>query len=170
MCLIFWSCTDDRSLDPEDFEARPTFEVNVFQTQYAAELINAGNDSIPVSNTLRDYIDVDFLNEQFNADYLVGLTFKVLAGNSINRRQNLNFIFYDDNDVETYRVSEPIAAGTEDQPTVKSFSVVLNAQEIAIITSSVRAEFFVRQASTATNSGRMQVECIVEASYLYTGE
>lgn len=170
ICLILWSCTDDRDLDTNEFEARPSFETNVFQTQYSADLINSGNDSIPVPNTIRDYIDIDFLNEQFNDDYLENLEFKFLAENSINRRQTIDFVFFDRNNSETFRVTEPIAAGTEDSPTVKNFSVVLTPQEIDIITSSTRAEFFVNQPSAATNSGAMRLECIVEGGYLFSGE
>ncbi|MFO7744440.1 MAG: hypothetical protein R6V36_03535 [Psychroflexus sp.] len=170
ICLAFFSCTDDRSLDYEDFEASPTYEVNVFQTQYSAAQINIGNDSIPNPNNIRDYIDVDFLNEQFNNDYLESLEFKFLAENSINRRQTIDFVFFDSNNSVTFRVTEPIPPGTESSPTIKSFSVVLSPQEIDIITSSIRAEFFVNQPSAATNSGDMRLECIVEAGYLFTGE
>lgn len=168
-CLFFLSCTDDRSFNDEDFEATPTFEVNLFQTQYSAELINTGNESTPVPNTLHDFIDADFLNKQVNED-LVGLKFEVLAENSIDRVQNLNFVFYDVNDLETFRVSEPIAAGAEGNPHIQNFSVVLEPLEIESIITSVRAEFFVNQASSATNSGEMRLECIAEASYLFTGE
>ncbi|MBZ9787102.1 hypothetical protein LB456_06480 [Psychroflexus sp. CAK57W] len=168
-CLFFLSCTDDRSFNDEDFEATPTFEVNLFQTQYSAELINTGNESTPVPNTLHDFIDVDFLNKEVNED-LVGLKFEVLAENSIDRVQNLNFVFYDVNDLETFRVSEPIPAGAEGSPSIKNFTVVLGPAEIERIITSVRAEFFVTQASAATNTGSMQLECIAEASYLFTGE
>lgn len=170
ICLFFLSCTDDRPLDTDDFEAKPSFETNVFQTQYSAESINIGNDSIPVPNTIHDFIDVDFLNSQFNADYLESLKFTVLAENSINQRQTLDFVFFDVNDVETFRVTEPIPAGSIGNPTLKEFFVDLNPQEIEIITSSVRAEFFINQPSQATNSGTMQLECIVEGGYLFTGE
>ena len=170
ICLFFLSCTDDRPLDTDEFEARPSFETNVFQTQYSAGSINTGNDSIAVPNTIHDYIDVNFLNEEFNADYLERLRFTVLAENSIDQPQNLDFIFFDNNDVETFRVTEPIPAGSTGNPTLKEFSVDLNTEEIEIITSSVRAEFFVTQPSTANNSGTMQLECIVEGGYLFSGE
>lgn len=169
-CLFFLSCTDDRDLNTDDFEARPSFETNVFQTQYSAELINSGNDSSLGPNTIRDFIDIDFLNEQFNEDYLESLEFKFLAENSINRRQTIDFIFFNSTNGVTYRVTEPIAAGTEDDPTVKTFSVVLSPQEIDLITSSTRTEFYVNQPSSATNSGHMQIECIVEGGYLFSGE
>ena len=170
ICLFFLSCTDDRPLDTDEFEARPSFVTNVFQTQYPAELINTGNDSNTGQNKLRDFIDVDFLNEEFNADYLERLRFTVLAENSIDQPQNLDFIFFDNNDLETFRVTEPIPAGSTGNPTLKEFSVDLNTEEIEIITSSVRAEFFVTQPSTANNSGTMQLECIVEGGYLFSGE
>jgi hypothetical protein len=169
-CLIFLSCTDDRSLDTDNFEVRPSFEANVFQTEYSAALINSGNDSIPVPNSIRDFIDIDFLNEEFNDDNLESLEFKFLAENSINRRQTFDFVFFNSDNGETFRVTEPIPAGTEEDPTVKSFSVVVSPQDIDIITTSIRAEFFVNQPSAATNSGSMRIECIVEGEYLFTGE
>jgi hypothetical protein len=170
ICIIFFGCTDDRSLDSDDFEVSPRFETNVFQTQYTAELINAGNDSIPIPNTISDFVDIDFLNEQFNADYLESLEFKFLAKNSINRPQTLDFIFFDVDDSETYRVTEIIPSGNLSDPTIKTFSVELNPQQIDIITSSIRAEVHVNQPGTARNLGEMQIECIVEAGYLYSGE
>ncbi|NEV94476.1 hypothetical protein G3567_10015 [Psychroflexus sp. YR1-1] len=168
-CLIILSCTDDRPLNYEDLEARPVFEFNVFQTRYSASLINAGNQSVPVPNSLRDFVDLDFFNEDFNEN-LVSLEFKFLAENSIDRIQQLDFIFYDANARETFRISEPIAAGAEGNPSTQEFSVVLNPLEIAQITSSVRAELLINQASSATNSGEMRLECIVEAGYLFSAE
>jgi len=170
ICVIFFSCTDERSLDSDDFEVIPRFEANVFQTVYTAELINAGNDSIPIPNTIRDFVDIDFLNEQYNADYLESLEFKFLAENSINRPQTLDFIFFDIDDFETFRVTETIPSGSLTGPSIKTFSVELNPQQIDIITSSIRAEVFVNQPRAATNIGEMQIECIVEAGYLYPGE
>lgn len=168
-CFIFLSCTDDRSLD-NNFEVRPVFEANVFQTQYSADLINTGNDSIPVPNVIKDYIDVDFFNEQVNDDYLETLEFKFLAENTINRNQTLEFVFFDAMNNATFQVTEPVQAGSENNPTLSSFSVILNPQEINIITSSIRAEITISQPSGATNSGNMTIECILEAGYLYTGE
>lgn len=168
-CLIVLSCTDDRSLNYEDLEASPAFEINVFQTRYSASLINAGNQPTPVPNSLRDFIDLDFFNEEFNED-LVRLEFKFLAENSIDRIQQLDFIFYDANAMETFRISEPIAAGAEGNPNIQDFSVVLSPLEIEQITSSIRAEIYINQASSATNSGEMRLECIVEAGYLFSVE
>lgn len=169
-CLVFFSCTDDRSLDYEDFEARPSFVANVFQTQYTAELINSGNDSIPTPNSIRDFIDINIFNESFNVNNLIRLEFKFLAENSINREQSLGFVFFDANGNETFELTEPIPEGRADNPTLKSFSVELNAQEIDRITSSIRAEISIDQPSTATNTGEMRLECIVEGGYLYPGE
>ena len=169
ICVFFFSCIDDRSLDYEDFKLIPRFESNVFQTQYLAEKINAGNDSIPIPNTIRDFVDVDFLNEQVNADYSESLEFKFLAENSINRPQTLSFIFFDVDDFETFRVTETIPSGNLSDPTIKTFSVELNSQQIDIITSSIRAEILVNQPRAATNLGEMEIECIVEAGYFYSG-
>jgi hypothetical protein len=170
ICVIIFSCTDDRSLDSDDFEVSPRFVANVFQTQYSAEQINAGNDSIPIPNTIHDFVDIDFLNEQYNADYLESLEFKFLAKNSINRPQTLDFIFFDVDDFETFRVTETIPSGNLSDPTIKTFSVELNSQQTDIITSSIRAEVFVNHTRAATNLGEMQIECSVEAVYLYLGE
>lgn len=165
-CLIFFSCTDDRSLETEDFEASPVFETNVFQTQYTAQLINAGNESNP--NQIRDFIDINIFNESFNDD-LVSLEFEFRAENSIDREQTMDFIFFDSNDVETYRITLPIAAGTVGSPNIENFTVVLDPLEIDKITTSVRAEIFVEQPTAASNSGDMRLDCIVEAGYLFTG-
>jgi len=170
ICVIFFSCTDDRYLDYDDFEVNPKSEANVFQTQYLAEHINAGNDSIPVPNTIRDFVDIDFLNEQVNADYLESLEFKFLAENSINTPQTLDFIFFDVDDFEIFRVTETTPSGNLSDSTIKTFSVELNSQQIDIITSSIRAEVLINQPRAATNLGEMQIECIVEAGYIYTGE
>jgi hypothetical protein len=166
--LIFIGCTDDRDLDTDGFELSPVFEANVFEAEYSAELINAGNDSIPVPNSIIDFIDIDFLNEEFNTGNLVGLEFMFLAENSINRRQNIDFIFFDINDSETFRVTESIPAGSENNPTPKTFSVALTPAQLEIITTSIRAEFLVNQPESATNSGRLRMECIVEGSYEFT--
>lgn len=168
--LILLGCTDDRSLDYDDFEARPSFQINFFEIEYPTELINSGNDSIPVPNTIRDFLDVDFLSEEFNEDYLESLEFIFLAENSINQPQTINFVFLDGNGVVTFRLTERIEAGEEDNPTVQNFSAELTPQEIDLITSSVVAQILISQPSEASNTGMMQIECILEASYLYTRE
>lgn len=171
ICVIFFGCTDDRSLDSDDFEVSPRFEVNVFQIQYPAQLINAGNASIPSPNTIREFVDTDFLNEQFNADYLESLEFKFLAENSINRPQTLKFIFFDVGGLETFRITHSIAGGNESNPEIESFADLYNTPlDIQKITNSVRLEVFFSQPSQATNNGVMSLECIIEAGYLYTRE
>ncbi|WP_019037462.1 hypothetical protein [Psychroflexus tropicus] len=168
--ITYLGCTDDRDFDTDDFELNPIFELNVFEAEYSAGLINTGNDSIPVQNSIRDFIDVDFLNEEFNVDNLVELEFKFLAENSINRRQTIDFVFFDVNNIETFRVTEPIPAGSVDNPTIKTFSVALTPQELETITTSIRAEFLVNQPASNSNSGRLRMECVVEGSYEFAGE
>jgi len=168
--LLLLSCTDDRDLDSDEFEFAPVFEANVFEAEYPAELINVGNDSIPVPNSIIDFIDINFLNEEFNTDNLVGLQFMFLAENSINQRQTINFVFFDVNDIVTFRVTEPIPAGSVDNPTLKTFSVALSPQQLESITKSTRAELLVNQPSSNSNSGRLRMECVVEGSYEFGGE
>ena len=168
--LILISCTDDRDLDTNGFELSPVFEVNVFDAEYTAGLINTGNDSIPVPNSIIDFIDIDFLNEEFNTGNLVGLKFTFLAETTINRRQNVNFIFFDTNDSETFRVTESIPVGSRSNPTFKTFSVALTPQQLERITTSIRAEFLLNQPTSNSNSGRLRMECIVRGSYEFTEE
>lgn len=167
-CVVFLSCTDDRILENDDFQIAPTFEANVFQTEYTAELINNGNDSLLGPNVIRDFIDVDFFNEQVNDDYLETLVFKFRAENTINRDQILEFVFFDDMNVETFRITQTIDAGNASSPTLR-FSVNLDSSEIDAITSSIQAEISISQPSTASVPGNMQLECILKAGYLYTG-
>jgi len=165
ICVIFFGCTDDRSLDSDDFEVSPRFEVNVFQIQYPAQLINAGNNSI------REFVDTDFLNEQFNADYLESLEFKFSAENSINRPQTLKFIFFDVGGLETFRITHSIPQGNVSNPKIERFADLYNTQlDIQKITNSVKLEVSLSQPSQATNNGIMSLECIIEAGYLYTRE
>ena len=96
--------------------------------------------------------------------------YKTVVKTIDNKTQTLDFIFFDIDDFETFRVTETIPSGSLTGPSIKTFSVELNAQQIDIITSSIRAEVSVNQPGAATNLGEMEIECIVEAGYLYPGE
>lgn len=171
ICVIFLGCTDNRPLDSDDFEVSPRFEVNLFQIQYPTQLINVGYDSIPFPDTIRQFVNTDFLNEQFNADYLKSLEFKFLAENSINTPQTFKFTFFDADGVETLTITHSIAGGNESSPQTERFADPYTTQsDIEKITNSVELEVFFSQPSQASNNGIMNLECVIEAGYLYTGE
>ena len=163
ICVIFLGCTDNRALNSDDFELSPRFEVNLFQIQYPAFLINVGNDSI------RQFVNADFLNEQFNADYLKSIEFKFLAENSIDTPQTFKFIFFDADGVETLTITHSIEEGDESTPKTERFANLYTTQsDIEKITNSVELEVVFSQPLSASNNGIMNLECVIEASYLYT--
>ncbi|PKG41276.1 hypothetical protein [Psychroflexus sp. MES1-P1E] len=169
ICVVFLGCTDNRPLDSDDFELSPRFEVNLFQIQYPALLINVGNNSIPSPNTIRQFVNTDFLNEQFNADYLKSLEFKFLAENSIDTPQTFEFIFFDADGVETLTITHSIEEGDESTPKTGRFANLYTTQsDIEKITNSVELEVVFSQPLSADNNGIMNLECVIEASYLYT--
>jgi hypothetical protein len=171
ICVIFLGCTDNRPLDSDDFEVSPRFEVNLFQIQYPALLINVGNNSIPSPNTIRQFVNTDFLNEQFNADYLKSLEFKFLAENSINTPQTFEFTFFDADGLVTFRIIHSIASGNESSPETHRVANPYTTQsDIEKITNSVELEVVFSQPLQASNNGIMNLECVIEAGYLYTGE
>ena len=134
--LLLFACVKDTDFDQaENITLTPVVELDLIYFNVEANdfFDSINNTTVP---TIRDTTEIRFLDDTGIQESLVKAEFLFNFSNSIPRTFEVDFQFLSEENIETYRTSTIVDAGSEIEPQLTQFIETVEGEDILQLTMS----------------------------------